>query len=248
MAHNDYVAELERENAKLRIIEEQFWILLAESEHREARPAPNVPRQESNSDLDSKLRENDALSAALKECMELLMSKEQLGSFAQRGLVSSFLAWCEIEHLRHTSANRHNVKEPTAHEIVTSETTSKQLRDQLWESANEKRLLQDELDRVDLSRLQALDDVDRLQKHIATLSETILSMKQTVDAERSRAERHATAAAQLPQYRAMIAEKDEIIAQLTGELEQCRRNGSSTADLAADAARIRAELQLRRHS
>jgi DNA repair exonuclease SbcCD ATPase subunit len=287
-------AELEEENAKLRVVEEQFWVLLAEREELEkkvaalsaaASAAATVSTTAGDNNAkktamvagqrqasESLRKENEILSAALQECLELLQTDTR-ELYSARGPVASFLSWCEIERARAQNAQlagdfdgkdngggaaglspargaRKGASsfspggaDSGANELLT------QLQQQHRQLQAEHRQLQEEVDRVDLSRMQALDDVDRLQEHVASLSQHVITMKEALVKERERADQHASNAQQVPLLRARLAEKEGELARANAALETLKRSTDRTgSDLAADAARIRAELQTRRNA
>ena len=246
MDPHEYIAELEAENSKLRVVEEQFWVMLNERHNCQSDkvitsgPIPNGP-------VGSNLRvENERLTTALAECMELLMSAQGAGSRMERGPVAAFLSWCQIEEQRN---NEKPVPIVHADRGQQDFARTKQLNEEVSRLASECRQLQDELDRADLSRLQALEDADRLQNQVAVLAEQVLELKSAALAERSKAERHAAAASQAIALKTRLAQRDDEVSALEAEVQRLRRTSvTGGSDLAAEAARIRAELAKRSES
>uniref|UniRef100_A0A7S1R116 Uncharacterized protein n=1 Tax=Neobodo designis TaxID=312471 RepID=A0A7S1R116_NEODS len=244
--------DLIAENEKLREIEEQFWVLLQEHETLEKRLQTNTsaqlePRAEANS------AEVERITEALREALELLLARERGESIAfSRGPVAAFLSWCEIEEVkkeaRGTTITSTSPSGAAARDLVPGmEHEVHALRSKVRDLEKENTQLQEELDRVDLSRIQALEDADRMQRQVASLSESIVEIRAALNSERARAEKHASEAAKLPQVRARLAERDGEIAELAAELERVKRIGDVAGiDLAADAARIREDLEKRR--
>jgi hypothetical protein len=250
---SDRLSELIEENQKLRAIEEQFWILLQEhetlSQRAQASPPQPLAADAVRCDV-APSKENERLAEALREALELLLARERGESIEfSRGPVASFLSWCEIEHVKAeveaSATDRPPQQNPRINDQGLAQEVSA-LRGKVHDLERENRDLQDELDRVDLSRIQALEDADRMQRQVAALSESILDIRSALNAEQARAEKHAHEAAQVPQLRARIADQDGIIAELTAESDRLRNaEREAGSDLAADAARIREELQKR---
>jgi hypothetical protein len=118
---------------------------------------------------------------------------------------------------------------------------------QLRVAQGENREMQLELDRCDASRLQALDDVERLQHQVTMLSENVSELRHVAVQAREAAAAGAHATSQLRAARAELAERDAEVAHLKGRVAELQRATSQLPEsqLAADAARIRAELAAR---
>ena len=104
-----------------------------------------------------------------------------------------------------------------------------------------------ELDRSDLSRLQALDDVDKMQKQIKLLSQSIVELRSAYASARAQADANARSAETTHEVTVRLAERDAEMAHLKGRLAEMQRMAASGGSLlAGDAARIRSELQARK--
>ena len=120
---------------------------------------------------------------------------------------------------------------------------------QLSELRQEVGQLQEELDRTDMSRVQALEDSDRLHGQVKTLSETVIELRHALHAERQRCQANEQNALAALQLRGQIADREAEIAKLEGSLAQYRRLADvGSEQLAADAARIRAEFASRKQA
>ena len=103
--------------------------------------------------------------------------------------------------------------------------------------------VQDELDRTDTSRLQALEDADRLHKQVGVLTQNISELRTAFAQVKSQAEQYAKTSASVTQLKGILAEREAENAQLKATVAQLQRMSTvGGAALAADAARIRSEL------
>ncbi len=103
-----------------------------------------------------------------------------------------------------------------------------------------------ELDRSDLSRLQALDDVDKMQKQIQVLSSSIVELRSAYASARAQADANAKSAETVHEVTVRLAERDAEIAHLKGRIAEMQRLAASGGSaLAADTTRIRQELASR---
>lgn len=277
----DRLQELEEENAKLRDVEDQFWILLKERDELQTllrdrtaphddtnRSAAGVKNARSGStsaegaaaSTNAAALHQDKFEAALHECLDLLIAKDRNEQFDSRGPVAAFLAWCDIEQSRHdyrsavnttsdakgTNGSKSQNKGAAANPALLSPEERETFLLRIRQLENEQRQLQDELDRADVSRLQALEDADRLHQHVAALSEKLIVVRDAATNEKLKADKYAASHSALLTARAQLADKDAEIARLKAEVEHLRRIDSvGGAELAADAARIREELAKR---
>lgn len=103
-----------------------------------------------------------------------------------------------------------------------------------------------ELDRSDLSRLQALDDVDKMQGQIKLLSQSVVELRSAYASARAQADSNARAAETVHEVTVRLAERDAEIAHLRARIAEMQRMAASGGSaLHHDTMRIRAELQSR---
>jgi predicted RNase H-like nuclease (RuvC/YqgF family) len=221
-------------------------------------------------------REYDAVSTALHECMELLMDKEQqqtlhrteLGS---RGPVRAFLSWLALSHdraqaltslqvardeagipgsLSPRNSKAIGVFSPTYGVGSISKEEKESLLRELHLSKQEVRQLQEELDRTDMSRMQALEDAERMQQQIEVLSSGVQDLRKAYNGVKQQAESSMKNSQAVQDLKSQLANRDATIHELKAKLSQQQRLSSvgSTTDLAADAARIRRQLAQRSDS
>lgn len=103
-----------------------------------------------------------------------------------------------------------------------------------------------ELDRSDLSRLQALADVDKLQNQVKVLSSSIVELRSAYSSARAQADANAKSAETVHEVTVRLAERDAEIAHLKGRIAEMQRLAASGGSaLQADTSRIRQELASR---
>ena len=269
---NEEIADLRAENEKLRDVEEQFWIVLNEREDlmrqlgqsaEASRGAPDATDTAAIDSMSDRMRaEYDAMANALRESMELLMAKElrqSLEASAGRGVVATFLRWLEMDHDRAVTIDSISklkdgigVNDSRGRSVTLPGLDSGE-RDMLLKELNaarqEVKILQEELDRTDMSRLQALQDAERMQKQIEILSGGVAELRSAYNALKSQGESSSRNGQIIQAQRAQLAEKDAVIHDLKAKISRLERlHDSGSADLLADAARIRQELVRRSSS
>lgn len=269
------LAALRDENAKLRDIEGQFWMLLQEREdlqrqlnelHRTETQKAIKSREEPADTRKSGIREVDyeRMSAALQECMTLLLQREfpSGGQSSSHGgnVVLRFLDYCDKEAQSASVASMvraardevfhvEGLRAPAPASVARSSPDNQMLVNEVNRLRLELTQLQDELDRTDASRLQALEDVERLQKQVMILTGNMNDLRSSFASVKSQAEHHSKIAATVTHLKVQLSERESELAQLKGTLAQLQRLSSvGGAQLAADAARIRSELNARMKS
>lgn len=113
----------------------------------------------------------------------------------------------------------------------------------------ENRELKDELDQTDLSRLQALDDASRLQTQVETMAKHVTELRAAYAQVRARADQNEGDQKTITSLKVQLADSFAEAAELKSQLAQAKQlQLVGAASLAADAARIRAELAQREKS
>jgi predicted RNase H-like nuclease (RuvC/YqgF family) len=116
-------------------------------------------------------------------------------------------------------------------------------------SKQEVKQLQEELDRTDMSRLQALEDAERMQQQIEVLSSGVQDLRKAYNGVKQQAESSSRNSQLMQELKSLLAERDAAIHELKARLTQQQRLSSvGSTDLAADAARIRRQLAQRSES
>ncbi|CUG94207.1 unnamed protein product, partial [Bodo saltans] len=190
------------------------------------------PRNTGHSGVDQ--REYDAVSTALHECMELLMDREQqqtlhrteLGS---RGPVRAFLSWLALSHdraqalsslqiardeagipgsLSPRNSKAIGVFSPTYGVGSISKEEKESLLRELHSSKQEVRQLQEELDRTDMSRMQALEDAERMQQQIEVLSSGVQDLRKAYNGVKQQAESSTKNAQAVQDLKSQLANRD----------------------------------------
>lgn len=260
--------ELREENAKLRDIEAQFWLLLDERELlqkelddiRQATKTTKPVTTPSNGTAaanmmdkppDLKLQaEYEAMVEALRECMDMLLTREGKQATAAQGPVAAFLQYV-------STAAGTNVPPPLTavapgalsdvqSKVVGLETENETLKQQLRTCKEEVKQLQEEIDRTDMSRLQALEDAERLQKQLEVLSEQVRELRTAYATVKAQADSQSKGSTVVAGLKKQLEEKNAEILRLKAQSEQLQRlSDVGGMQLAADAARIRSELAAR---
>lgn len=266
--------DLQRDLETLRASQRQLATTsVAKDAHRLG--AQGADRSTTKSGVDQ--REYDAVSTALHECMELLMDREQqqtlhrteLGS---RGPVRAFLSWLALSHdrsqaltslqmareeagvpgsLSPRTSKAIGVFSPTYGVGAISKEEKESLLRELHVSKQEVRQLQEELDRTDMSRMQALEDAERMQQQIEVLSSGVQDLRKAYNGVKQQAESSTKNAQAVQDLKSQLAARDATIHELKAKVSQQQRLssvGGNTTDLAADAARIRRQLAQRSDS
>jgi DNA repair exonuclease SbcCD ATPase subunit len=242
----------------------------------------------------------DSMSNALQECFDVLLSKElkttlQKTEIGSRGSVQAFLAWLNLTHDRATalhalvssrdsvmmgagtslSPSRRpalNVYTPQLALGSISKEEKEHLLRELHDAKQEIKQLQEELDRTDVSRLQALDDAQRMHQQVQILSEGVRELRGAYQQVKGQAETSAKHAQLVAKLQEETKQKDTVIQELRHRLSQLQRF-SAVGDLsppplpqqqqqqqavgtsnphhkalAADAARIRQQMNERKRS
>ncbi len=212
--------------------------------------------------------ENDALSCAVKECMELLLSREarRSGIVVTRGPVSAFLSWLELGqeraealqtlasakdeaglagHLTPRASKSTRAFSPGYIGGISNE-EKEALLTEVHTLKREMRQLQEELDRTDMSRMQALEDSERLQQQLEVVLSNVAELKTAYSSVKAQAEASVRNAQVVQAQKVQLANKDAQIHELKATVTQLRRLADvGGAELAVDAARIRQELARR---
>lgn len=120
---------------------------------------------------------------------------------------------------------------------------------ELHRTKQELKQVQEELDRTDMSRLQALEDAERMQQQMEILSNGVRELRQAYEGVKLQAESSAKHAAMVQQLKSQLAARDATIHELRGKLSQVQRLGDiGSSELALDTARIRQQLAQRASS
>ena len=110
----------------------------------------------------------------------------------------------------------------------------------------EIRQLQEELDRTDMSRVQALEDSERLQHQLEVVLSNVAELKQAYHSVKAQAEASVKNAQVVQSQKVQLTNKDAQIHELKATIAQLKRlSDVGGAELAVDAARIRQELAKR---
>eukprot|EP00758_Cryptobia_borreli_P001973 Tbor_TRINITY_DN2679_c0_g1::TRINITY_DN2679_c0_g1_i1::g.17895::m.17895 len=225
-----------------------------------------------------RLKQNvDTLKTALHDCMDLLIQSDMkgkdlpngMGNIQRDGPVAVFLRWLNTTHNRQRALDGiHEVMiEEGGNSAAWHQSPSISLvrnvsmspvradvgiTEQHRQTLDQLRRVQEELDRTDLSRQQALEDADKIRRQMELLAANLTAIKNdfrqyksNVDANsKVISEREAT---QAQHQKSRLAQKDAEIHELKARIVHLERTlGNGTIELAKDADRISRDLQARR--
>lgn len=270
--------DLEKEVEVLRSSNSSVPRSLAQQQARTQVPSNAAHQQftDQQSTDAQKLRvEYDTMSNALQECLDLLMTREHkkaldMSEMGGRGMVHAFLSWLCLSHERastlHSLATARDdsgvagtlsprtskaigVFSPTYGLGSISRDEKESLLRELHQTKLEVKQLQDELDHTDMSRLQALEDGERMQQQIEVLSKGVQELRTAYTSVKAQAEANAKNAQMVQTLKSQMAAKDALIHELKAKVSQLQRlNDIHGSELAADAARIKQDLAQRSSS